>query len=189
MGKQSCGSPWLFSWKGSRMVFLPLGSVPGQPSLPCVPHRPLVTPQATAALEREHRAELERLSSSLEAKHREVRCSGPGLPGRASSWSVSESPEAPSPLVGGTRPCACQWGGSLPPPKPPGEGAGPLAGLSLRLLCSAECHLLCAGASSGCPQPPEEDRGSSAERGGPAAGEPRSGGAEGSAEGSSGARV
>lgn len=94
------------------MVFLPLGSVPGQPSLPCVPHRPLVAPQATAALEREHRAELERLSSSLEAKHREVRCSGPGLPGRASSWSLSESPEAPS-----------RWWAELDPKPATGAGA------------------------------------------------------------------
>lgn len=63
--------------EGSQAVFLPPGSVPGQASLPCAPHRPPVAPQAAAALEREHRAELERLSSSLEAKHREVRCSRP----------------------------------------------------------------------------------------------------------------
>lgn len=61
------------------------GAVPG--SLPCVLHRPFVAPQAVAALEREHRAELQRLSSSREAKHREVRGSalaweaGPGCPG------------------------------------------------------------------------------------------------------------
>lgn len=40
------------------------------------PHGPCVAPQAVAALERKHREELERLSSSLEAKHREVRGGG-----------------------------------------------------------------------------------------------------------------
>lgn len=47
-----------------------------QPSLPSIPHWPFVAPQAAAVLETEHRAELARLLSSLEAKHREV---GAGL--------------------------------------------------------------------------------------------------------------
>lgn len=60
------------------MVFLALARprVRVWPACPG-PHGPCVAPQAVAALEREHREELERLSSSLEAKHREVRGSGP----------------------------------------------------------------------------------------------------------------
>ena len=60
------------------MVFLALllPRVRARPACPG-PHRPCVAPQAAAALEREHREELERLSSSLEAKHREVRGGSP----------------------------------------------------------------------------------------------------------------
>lgn len=60
-------------------LFLPPESVPSQSSLPCILHRLFVVPQAVAALESEHRTQLEQLSSSLEAKHREVRCCRPGL--------------------------------------------------------------------------------------------------------------
>ena len=95
LGQQSCacGSPWPFGLMGVRhgspgYSFLPPGSMPRPPSPPCVPHRPLVDPQAVAALESEHRAELERLSSSLEAKHREVRGSWP-WPAR---WSGHPGP-------------------------------------------------------------------------------------------------
>lgn len=75
--------------------------MPGQLSLPCIPHRLLVVPQAVAALEREHRAELDRLSSSLEAKHREVRGSQPWPVRRGPpSWCLSLSLKAPSLLPG-----------------------------------------------------------------------------------------
>lgn len=102
LGQQSCacGSPWPFGLMGVRhgspgYSFLPPGSVPRPPSPPCVPHRPLVAPQAVAALESEHRAELERLSSSLEAKHREVRGSWP-WPARWSAILVPErEPQGP----------------------------------------------------------------------------------------------
>lgn len=95
------------------MVFLPPGSVPGQASLPWAPHRPPLAPQAAAALEREHRAELERLSSSLEAKHREVRCSRP--------WAAWQSLR-PAPLVTASRPLRC-WQAELDPRPATGAGA------------------------------------------------------------------
>lgn len=56
------GSSWLCLVPGGEPAGLP-GPFTG----------PLVVPQALAALEREHREELERLSASLEAKHGEVR--------------------------------------------------------------------------------------------------------------------
>lgn len=59
---------------------LGVGSLPGSTShhdqyLASFTHSPFAPPQAVATLEKEHSAELERLCSSLEAKHREVRCS------------------------------------------------------------------------------------------------------------------
>lgn len=64
------------------LVFL---APPGPGSLPSIPHWPFVAPQAAAALEAEHRAELARLLSSLEAKHREVGA-GPGLRAEPELW-------------------------------------------------------------------------------------------------------
>lgn len=57
---------------------LGVGSLPGSAShhgqcLASFPHSPFAPSQAVARLEKEHGAELERLCSSLEAKHQEVR--------------------------------------------------------------------------------------------------------------------